>query len=143
MIAFDTNILVYAHRRDSEWHLAASRLVREAAEGRTPWALPWPCAHEFLAVVTHPRIYNPASTLAEALAQLDAWLASPSVVTLSESGQYAGALAAVATGARVAGPQVHDARIAALCAEHGVTELWTADRDFSRFKGLKARNPLL
>ena len=43
---------------------------------------------------------------------------------------------------RVKGPIVHDARVAALCIAHGVTEFWTADRDFSRFPGLVARNPL-
>jgi predicted nucleic acid-binding protein len=42
-----------------------------------------------------------------------------------------------------AGAQVHDARIAALCLHHGVTELWTADRDFGRFPELRTRNPLI
>ncbi len=40
------------------------------------------------------------------------------------------------------GPNVHDARIAALCLHHGVRELWTVDRDFSRFSGLHTKNPL-
>jgi len=48
----------------------------------------------------------------------------------------------MATGL-VTGPQVHDARVAALCQLHGVRELWTADRDFSRFAGLVVRNPLV
>ena len=38
---------------------------------------------------------------------------------------------------------VHDARIAALCLSHGVRELWSADRDFSRFPALRTRNPLV
>jgi predicted nucleic acid-binding protein len=42
----------------------------------------------------------------------------------------------------IPGPVVHDARIAALCLDHRVNELWSADRDFSRFKGLRVRNPL-
>jgi predicted nucleic acid-binding protein len=45
--------------------------------------------------------------------------------------------------ARIAGPRVHDARVAALCLQHGVRELWTADRDFSRFAELRAINPLV
>ena len=28
MIALDTNILVYAHRKDSQWHVPAERVVR-------------------------------------------------------------------------------------------------------------------
>lgn len=41
------------------------------------------------------------------------------------------------------GPRVHEARIAALCLLHGVGELWSADRDFSRFPELEVRNPLV
>src|SRR5205823_1711276 len=69
MIAVDTNILVYAHREDSQWHDAACALVAELAEGRAPWAIPWPCLHEFLAIVTHPRIYAPPTPLAAAMDQ--------------------------------------------------------------------------
>ena len=81
MIAIDTNVLVYAHREDSEWHSQASASVRTLATGRVLWGLP--------------------------------------------------------------GPMVHDAKVAALCLTHGVTEFWTADRDFSRFPSLPVRNPLL
>jgi predicted nucleic acid-binding protein len=67
VIAVDTNLLVYAHRKDSQWHAAAASVVRSLAEGSAPWAIAWPCLHEFLAIVTHPRIYapptpNPAAT---------------------------------------------------------------------------------
>ncbi len=71
MIAVDTNILVYAHREDSLFHAAASRQVTALAEGRVPWAIPWPCLHEFLAIVTHPRIYDPPTPLPSALHQVD------------------------------------------------------------------------
>jgi predicted nucleic acid-binding protein len=57
MIAVDTNILVHAHREDSQWHPQAYAIILELAEGRMPWALPWPCVHEFLAISTHHRIY--------------------------------------------------------------------------------------
>jgi uncharacterized protein len=58
VIAIDTNILVYAHRRDSTRHTEACRVVKERAEGSAPWSIPWPCIHEFLAVVTHPRVFD-------------------------------------------------------------------------------------
>jgi predicted nucleic acid-binding protein len=45
--------------------------------------------------------------------------------------------------ARVVGPEVHDARVATLCLQHGVRELWSADRDFGRFPGLRTVNPLV
>jgi uncharacterized protein len=143
MIAVDTNVLVYAHREDSPWHSQAYERMRELAEARAVWALPWPCLHEFLAIVTHPRIYAPPTPLPLALDQVEAWLESPGLVVLAESENYWPELRQMLTAGLVAGPQVHDARVAALCRLHGVRELWTVDRDFSRFPGLKVKNPLV
>ena len=143
MIAVDTNVLIYAHRRDTEWHERAARVLRGLAEGPASWAVPWPCVHEFLAITTHPRIYSPPSTVAQSLAQVDAWMASPTLVLLAEAPTHWNVLRSQLAAGRIAGPKVHDARVAALCVSHGVSELWSADRDFSRFGGLTMRNPLL
>lgn len=143
MIAVDTNLLVYAHREDSPFHREAERRIRALAEGRSPWALPWPCIHEFLAIATHPRIFAPPTPLKQAVDQVDAWLESPSVVLLAESESYWSRLRATVLSGHVAGPVVHDARIAALCLDHGVRELWSADRDFGRFPDLVVRNPMI
>lgn len=143
MIAVDTNILVYAHREDSPFHEAALRCVKELAEGAGAWAIPWPCLHEFLAIVTHPRIYAPATPLTRALEQVDAWLESPSLALLTESSAHWATLRALLLGSRVEGASVHDARVAALCQQHGVRELWSADRDFGRFAGFAVTNPLV
>jgi hypothetical protein len=62
--------------------------VAGLASGRGPWAILWPCLHEFLAIVTHPCIYDPPTPLASALDQVDAWLESPTLVLLAESDQY-------------------------------------------------------
>lgn len=143
MIAVDTNILVYAHREDAEWHEPAERAIRELAEGAPAWAIPWPCVHEFLAIATHPRIFKTPSPLATALEQVEAWFEAPSLVRLAETDDYWPVFRALMSGARVSGPRVHDARIAALCLAHSVRELWTADRDFSMFPSLRVRNPLV
>jgi toxin-antitoxin system PIN domain toxin len=143
VIAVDTNILVAAHRGDSPWHGAAAACLRELAEGAAAWALPWPCVHEFLAIATHPRIYRPPTSLEGAAGQVDAWLESPSLVLLGEAPDHWSALRTLLLAGKVVGPQVHDARIAAICLVHGVRELWTADRDFSRFAGVRTRNPLI
>lgn len=143
MIAVDTNLLVYAHREDSVWHDAAYSRVAELAEGRAVWAIPWPCVHEFLAIVTHPRIYAPPTPLALALDQVEAWMQSPSLVLLTEAEGYWKEIRTMIEGGRVEGAHVHDARVAALCRLHGVRELWTADRDFGRFPGLTVVNPLV
>jgi toxin-antitoxin system PIN domain toxin len=142
LIAVDTNILVYAHRQDSEFHARAARCLTDLAEGRAAWAIPWPCLHEFLAIATHPRVYDPPTPLAMALDQIDAWLESPNLVLLAESEQYWLELRTLLTTSQVTGPRIHDARVAALCRQHGVRELWSADRDFGRFAGLGAVNPL-
>jgi toxin-antitoxin system PIN domain toxin len=142
VIAVDTNVLVYGHRRDSEFHTDAEARLRELAEGRAAWAIPWPCLHEFFSVVTHPRIYAPPSTTGEAVGQIEAWLGSPSLVLLGEENGHWAALRMLLIEGKVSGPLVHDARIAALCLTQGVSELWTMDRDFSRFPGLVTRNPL-
>jgi uncharacterized protein len=142
VIAVDTNILVYAHREEAPFHAAASRLLTELAEGRSSWALPWPCVHEFLAIVTHPRIYDPPTPLNLALGAVDAWLQVPTLLLLAEADDYWPQLRSLVAAGKIVGPRVHDARIAALCRQHGVRELWSADRDFSRFADLNVVNPL-
>ena len=143
MIAIDTNVLVFAHREDAQWHESAFARISELAEGKASWAIPWPCIHEFLAIVTHPRIFSPSTPLEIALDQVDAWMEVPNLVFLMELEGYWQQLRILLNGGKVSGPMVHDARIAALCLLHGVNELWTADRDFSRFPALKVRNPLV
>ena len=143
MIAVDTNILVYAHRADSPWHRSAAACLKALAEARSTWGIPWPCLHEFLAIATHARIYAPPSSLVKAVDQVEAWLESPSLTVLGESDDHWSALRSLALAGKIAGPAIHDARIAAICLCHGVRELLTADRDFSRFPNLVARNPLV
>jgi len=132
-----------AHREDAAWHDAAYSRVVELAEGRAAWAIPWPCLHEFLAIVTHPRIYAPPTPLSVAIKQVDAWLESPTLSLLAETEEYWPELRSILKPGRVNGPVVHDARVAAICRDHDVRELWTADRDFSRFPSLATRNPLI
>ncbi|HUB15219.1 MAG TPA: TA system VapC family ribonuclease toxin [Acetobacteraceae bacterium] len=143
MIAVDTNILVYAHREDSPFHKPAYDCLVSLAEGAASWAIPWPCLHEFLAVATHPKIYAPPTPLPQALEQVDAWIESPSLSLLAETPQHWSILRAMLSAGRIVGPLTHDARVAALCRQHGVSALWSADRDFGRFPDLTVVNPLI
>ena len=142
MIALDTNLLVYARREEVPQHDQARALLADLATGDAPWALPWPCVYEFLRVVTHPRVFDPPTDLDRALEDLESLLASPSLVMLGEGPAHAGHLRRMVHGGRTTGNLVHDAHIAALAVEHGVREVWTLDRDFARFPGLRIRNPL-
>lgn len=140
MIAVDTNILVYAHRADSPWHQAANAALSTVST--TEWAIPWPSLHEFLAIVTHPRIFSPPTPAEDAIRAVESWLAARPVL-LAEGEEHWSQLVELIRTGKLAGPVIHDARIAALCLQHGIEELWTADRDFSRFPALRTRNPLI
>jgi uncharacterized protein len=143
VIAVDTNILVYAHRRDSPFYQIASGRLIELGQGAAAWSIPWPCLHEFLNVVTNRRVYAPPTPLERALDQIDIWLESPSLTLLTESSTHWATLRSLLLDGGIVGPRVHDARIMALCLQHGVRELWSLDRDFSRFAGVKVVNPLI
>lgn len=142
MIALDTNLLVYARRAEAPGHTEAQRLLESLAQGPRPWALAWPCIYEFLRVVTHPRVFDPPTDLETAVEDLESLLASPSLVLLGEGPSHLASMRHALFSARATGNLVHDAHIAALLMEHGVRELWTADRDFARFTGLKVVHPL-
>jgi hypothetical protein len=140
----DTNLLVYAHRRESRHHERSHEVLRDLAEGVQPWAIPWPCVYEFFSVVTNPRIWKQAASSPEqAWRQIEAWTASPSVSLLAETEAFLSVLSGFVRRPRVRGPIVHDARVAAICVAHGAEALLTADRDFSLFPELATRNPLL
>lgn len=143
MIALDTNILVLAHQREADLHQAASHALRELAESPVPWAI---CCHslvEFHGVATAPHLWRQPSTPEQAMDQIDAWRESPSLHVLVESDAVLDRLGQLAQQSKVRGSQVHEARIAACCLSYGVGELWTIDRDFSRYPELKTRNPLI
>lgn len=143
MIALDTNLLVYAFRPDAARHVEANEALRGLLEGGRAWALPWSVVHEFVAVVTQPRIWREPATTSLALAAVDTWLGAPGARLIAEGPAYREHLDAVLSGDDVRGSRVFDARIAATCLSHGVDELWSADRDLSRFPMLRVRNPLV
>lgn len=143
MKAIDTNILVYAEIRQSPFHKVALRLLTDLSQGSQPWAIPWPCIYEFLRVVTHPRVYHPPVPLEIALRDMRRILESPVLVPLGETSNHMDVMFNLVRQSGVTGNLIHDAHIAALCLEHGVSELITGDRDFSRFPDLPIRNPFV
>jgi toxin-antitoxin system PIN domain toxin len=143
MIAVDTNLLVYAHRSSMVEHAAALAALDRLALRPEGWAVPWPCVHEFVAVVTRPVPGLRATPLGTALAAVEAWLSHPGCRVLAETPAHFDLWRALVERAGVVGGAVHDARIAAICLGHGVTEFWTRDRDFSRYPDLRTRDPLV
>jgi len=143
VIALDTNILVHAHQREAELHTEAVRVVRDLAQSPVPWAICYHSLVEFYAVVTHTKLWRLPSTPRQAMDQITAWRESPALRLLSDNIASLDLLGQLAQNAKVSGGQIHDARIAACCLAFGVREIWTVDRDFSRFPALTARNPLV
>ena len=141
MIAVDTNILVAFVRTEYDHHGRARDRIRGLAEAAASWAVPWPCVHAFLAVTTNPRIFRTPLTPAQAIDAVEALLESPTICPIAKGPGYWETLRSLLAAGGITGPKVHDARIAAICLSHGVTELWTADRDFGRFPALRVRNP--
>lgn len=140
MRAVDSNILVYAFVNDTEFHAQSAALMAQLAESPVPWALPWPCIHEFYGVVTRRSLFPRVPGGAAVRRQIDAWLSSPSLMLLSESRTHWATLSRLLSDGDVTGAAVHGAKIAAICLDHGVDEFITLDRDFSRFPQLKVRS---
>jgi toxin-antitoxin system PIN domain toxin len=141
LIAVDTNVLVYASRTETEFHEPAVRLITQLAESERPWAIPWPCVYEYLRVMTHPRLFKPPSTQTEAISRLNLLSGSPSLTFIGHGPLHFSALMAAAEQSGAKGNLFFDVQIAAICREHGITEILTMDRDFSRFSGIKVRRP--
>ena len=143
MIAVDTNLLVYAHRADCEFHPGALAALEALAAQADEWAIPWPCVHEFLSIVTG-RAFGARRTPPDvAFDAVHGWLAHPGCRPIGEVPTHLDLLDALVRRASLSGGAIHDARIAAICLGHRVEELWTCDRDFDRFPDLRTRNPLV
>lgn len=133
MIAVDTNVLVAAHREEHPAHRTALDRLVAIAEDDIPWALPVFCIGEFLRVVTHPKIFTPPSELDIAIRFVDQLVESPTLRILCPGETFWRRLRAAASDADARGNLIFDAMIAAVCLEHGIRDLFTGDRDFSRF----------
>ncbi len=139
MRSVDSNVLVHAYLSNSPFHAVCSALVDELAASAVPWALPWPCVHEFYGTVTRRTLFPMVPNAGAVRDQIDAWLESPSLTLLSETRNHWATLSRLLKDHDITGPMVHDAKIAAICLDHGVDEFVTFDRDFSRFPELKVR----
>jgi uncharacterized protein len=143
MIAVDTNVLVYAHVPSFKQHTVALAALERLVNAGATWAIPWPCAHEFCAVVTNKKWRPDALDVKGAVDILRAWSQAPGLRFLGASASHMQNFCQTLLLSGVSGGAIHDARIVATCLDHNVSELWSADRDFSKFPGLRVRNPLV
>ena len=141
MIALDTNVLVYAVNSDDPHHSGCRRFLTEALATHLVRA-PWTVLYEFLRVVTHPRVLPSPLAARDAWTFVQALLDAPGFLPLAESDRHADYARRALTAPGVTGNLVHDAHIAAVLANHGITEIWTFDQDLRRFPGLTIKDPL-
>jgi toxin-antitoxin system PIN domain toxin len=137
VIAVDTNILVYAHREETTKHELAKRWLFHLAEGTVPWGLPVFCIGEYIRVITHRNVFDPPSSLQDAVDGIEFLLQSPSIRLLNPGVRFFHHLKELLLLSETIGNLTFDAQIAALCREQGITNLLTDDRDFSRFPGIR------
>lgn len=141
MTLVDSNLLLYAYVPFSKHHEAARAWLEARFSESEPLGLPWVSILAFVRVSTNSRILDRPLSIDEAIKIVSAWLARPNVNVLNPGERHWEILQNLLVEGQAAGPLATDAHLAALAIEHGAT-LASADRDFSRFPGLKLLNPL-
>ncbi|HXL23185.1 MAG TPA: TA system VapC family ribonuclease toxin [Candidatus Dormibacteraeota bacterium] len=141
MIVLDANVLLYAYDSHSPAFEKAKEWLEGVFSDGTPIGLPWQTILAFLRISTDPRLPGSRFSIEEASSLVDRWLEQPNVRLLSGSDEHWPILRATMKDGQARGPLVGDAHLAALAISFGAT-LYTTDRDFARFPGLRWANPL-
>jgi len=141
MILPDVNVLVYAHRADSPNHQAYREWLEETINGEHSFGISELVLSGFLRIVTHPRIFDPPSDIALALAFTNQIRERPNCILINPGPRHWDIFQRLCSESGAKGNLVPDAYLAALAIDSG-SEWITTDRDFSRFPGLKWRHPL-
>lgn len=141
MIVLDANILLYAYDADSDKHTTARAWVEQVFSDASPVGLPWQTVAAFMRVVTNPRLTGKRFTVAEVVELVEQWVNQPNVRLLGPGDNHWSFFRQMMVDGQVRGPLVTDAQLAALTIEYGGM-LHTTDRDFSRFPGLRWKNPI-
>lgn len=142
MKLLDANVLLYAYNADSPHHSVCRQWLESAFnDPGDVTALPWQTILAFVRISTNPRAMTRPLTGDEACRIVSQWLARPNVTTVEYGDRFWALLTAQITLAKVSGPLVTDAALAAVALEQGAT-LCSTDGDFRRFPGLKLIDPL-
>ncbi|PKB64376.1 MAG: VapC toxin family PIN domain ribonuclease [SAR202 cluster bacterium Io17-Chloro-G2] len=142
MHLIDANILVYVHREDAPQHSDYFEWFSDLAQSDQPFAITDLIFSGFLRVVTHQRIFAPPSPMAAALAFANDLRNHPNCVSIAPGKRHWDIFTKLCREANTRGNLIPDAYLAALAIESG-SDLVTADRDFSRFPGLRVVYPLM
>ena len=141
MIVPDVNLLLYAHDEAAPLHPAARRWWEALVNGTDRVGVPWVVATGFVRLATHPSVLAHPLVPVRAVDYVEAWFRLPNITPLNPGRQHLTLLRRALEATGVGANLVTDAHIAALAIEYQA-EVHSNDTDFSRFPGLRWRNPL-
>ena len=141
MIALDTNILIYAHRRQSPFHSEAKTAIEEAANSKGGCGTPITCLIEFFSIVTHPSSEGGPSSSEQAFKFINALKESAGLSIWYPRDGYENNLFQLAQDLSISGVRIFDLQIALMAWENGATEIWTNDKNFGKIPGLRIHHP--
>jgi toxin-antitoxin system PIN domain toxin len=139
----DANVLIYSVNEDAEFHQRAKQFIEKCAESSEPWVFPWPVACAFIRICTHSGILpRPLSPL-QAITTIDQFIGLPHVTLVGEDDENCWNLFSHdITSLHLRGNAITDTLIIAIMRSKGVSTIYSKDRDFLRFKGIKVIDPL-
>ena len=141
MILVDANLLLYAEDSLSEQHEAARTWWDDQLSNASPVCLCWPVLKAFIRIGTNTRLHQNPLTLTEACDRVQSWLDQPCIRLVHPTDGHWALFQKMLKEGKASGNLVSDAHIAALAIEHNCV-LQSTDNDFTRFQGLKWKNPL-
>jgi toxin-antitoxin system PIN domain toxin len=141
VIVVDANLLIYSYDTDSSSHAKSRTWVEQIFSGVEPVGLPWQTVCAFLRVLTNRRLPGSRLSVEQAVQIVEEWLEQPNVRIIVAGDEHWSVLKRMIVEGQASGPLVSDADLVALTTEYGGV-LYTADRDFARFPGLRWNNPL-
>jgi len=137
----DTNVLVYATHTASPFHGRARALVEHLVAGPGLAYLLWPAILGYVRIVTHPNILGSPLSSDEAMSNVEALIAPSHVRVVGEGNDFWASFRMVAADIKPRGNLVPDAHLVALMREHGVSTIWSHDRDLRKFRGITVKDP--
>jgi uncharacterized protein len=140
---FDVNVLVYATHRNSPFHDRAKALVERFAAGPGLVYMLWPVALGYLRIVTHPSLLDAPLAPDVAADNIEQFVAQPHVRQVGEIDGFWPVYRRVADTVKPKGNLVPDAHLVALMHQHGISTMWSHDRDFRKFEGITVRDPFV
>ncbi|MYE54357.1 MAG: PIN domain-containing protein [Chloroflexi bacterium] len=143
LLAFDTNVLIYAVDEDSKFFAPCLHWIEEARRDPSPAFLTWNVCYEFLRVSTHPRVLRSPMSSAEAWRFIRVLLDSRGFALLHPTERHAAVLSLTLSELPyISGNAIHDLHTAVVMRENGISRICTRDTDFYRFPFLDVIDPL-